>query len=208
MYRNFFKRGMDFMIALLALILLSPFFVVVYLLLLIANRGNPFFIQPRPGRSEATFNLYKFKTMTDAVDSNGELLPDEERITAIGEVIRKTSLDEIPQLFNVIKGDMSLVGPRPLLIKYLPFYTDKERRRHTVRPGITGLAQVKGRNLLSWDKKLALDAYYARKVSLRLDLIILWQTVLQVLSRKDVVVNPHLIYPPLDIERQHFMTKL
>ncbi len=146
--------------------------------------------------------------MTDAVDVHGELLPDEERVTPIGELVRKTSLDEIPQLINVVKGDMSLVGPRPLLMRYLPYYSDKERARHSVRPGITGLAQVKGRNLLSWDKKLALDAYYVQNLSLRLDLIILWQTAVNVVNRKDVVVNPHLIFPPLDIERKHLETKV
>lgn len=198
----------DVTLGFIALLVLSPFFVAIYLLLLMIYKGNPIFIQPRPGHSEVPFKLYKFKTMSDAVDLQGELLPDEERITAVGEVVRKSSLDEIPQLINVIKGDMSLVGPRPLLMKYLPYYTAKERARHSVRPGITGLAQVKGRNLLSWDKKLALDAHYARNVSLKLDLIILWQTVLKVLGRKDVVVNPHLIYPPLDIERKHQETDL
>jgi lipopolysaccharide/colanic/teichoic acid biosynthesis glycosyltransferase len=198
---------MDFTIALLAFVLLLPFSIVVYLLLFIATKGNPIFIQARPGRNEVTFKLYKFKTMSDDVDSNGNLLPDEERITALGELIRKTSLDEIPQLINVLKGDMSLVGPRPLLIKYLPYYTQKEKTRHSVRPGITGLAQVKGRNLLSWDKKLALDAYYARHLSMKLDVIILWQTAIKVIKRKDVVINPHLIYPPLDIERELSRTR-
>jgi lipopolysaccharide/colanic/teichoic acid biosynthesis glycosyltransferase len=207
-YRVFFKRLIDFILALLALILLSPFFIIIFLLLLVVNKGNPLFIQQRPGQHEVPFNLFKFKTMTDAVDSFGELLPDEDRVTKVGELVRKTSLDEIPQLINVIKGDMSLVGPRPLLMKYLPYYTDKESARHSVRPGITGLAQVKGRNMLSWDKKLALDAYYSRHLSLRLDLIILWQTALKVLSRKDVVVNPHLVFPPLDIERQHLTTDI
>ncbi len=202
MYKGFGKRFLDLTLAILALLLLSPVFIATYLVLLIANKGNPLFVQERPGRHEVSFRLYKFKTMTDAVNDTGELLADEDRITKVGVLVRKTSIDEIPQLINVLLGNMSLVGPRPLLIKYLPYYTEKERIRHSVRPGITGLAQVKGRNLLSWDKKLALDAHYANQYGLKLDLQILWQTVVNVLSRKDVVANPQLIYPPLDIERR------
>jgi len=158
MYKNFFKRVFDFLAAFFGLLLLSPIFIIVMIGLAFANQGKPFFFQARPGKGERVFKIIKFKSMNDKKDANGNLLSDAERLTPVGAFVRKTSLDEIPQLINILKGDMSLIGPRPLLVAYLPFYTDREKLRHTVRPGITGLAQVNGRNTINWDERLALDA--------------------------------------------------
>ena len=154
-----------------------------------ANGGKPFFYQLRPGKGERIFKIIKFKTMNDRRDANGQLLPDAERLTKIGTFVRKTSLDEIPQLLNVLKGDMSLIGPRPLLVKYLPYYSKREQLRHTVRPGITGLAQVNGRNKLNWDDRLELDAQYVENLSFLLDIKILFRTIVNVLLRKDIAVG-------------------
>ena len=154
-----------------------------------ANGGKPFFYQLRPGKGERIFKIIKFKTMNDRRDANGQLLPDAERLTKIGTFVRKTSLDEIPQLLNVLKGDMSLIGPRPLLVKYLPYYSKREQLRHTVRPGITGLAQVNGRNKLNWDDRLELDAQYVENLSFLLDIKILFRTIINVLLRKDIAVG-------------------
>jgi lipopolysaccharide/colanic/teichoic acid biosynthesis glycosyltransferase len=155
-------------------------------LLYLANKGTPFFIQPRPGKDERIFKIIKFKTMTDARDANGKLLPDAQRLTTIGKIVRSSSLDEIPQLFNVLAGDMSLIGPRPLLVSYLPRYDEFQKRRHEVRPGITGWAQVNGRNAISWPQKFGYDVWYVDHLSLALDLRILWLTVLKVLKREGI----------------------
>jgi undecaprenyl phosphate N,N'-diacetylbacillosamine 1-phosphate transferase len=186
MYRNFLKPVIDFILALLGLLVLSPVLIVVWVLLLWANRGKPFFIQPRPGKNTRTFSIIKFKTMNDKRDEKGNLLPDAQRLTPIGKWIRKTSLDEIPQLINVLKGDMSLVGPRPLLIHYVHLYNDFQNRRHEVKPGITGWAQVNGRNAISWDEKFALDVYYVEHLSWKLDLKIIFKTIQKVLLREGI----------------------
>jgi undecaprenyl phosphate N,N'-diacetylbacillosamine 1-phosphate transferase len=181
MYVSFLKRILDFMAAILGFICVLPIFSLVSLLLAVANRGSIFFIQARPGRGGHIFNIIKFKTMTNQKDASGQLLPDSVRLTSIGRFVRKTSLDEIPQLLNVIKGDMSLIGPRPLLVEYLPLYSSEQARRHEVRPGITGWAQVNGRNAIDWDEKFRLDVWYVDNISFALDLRILLLTVKKVL---------------------------
>ena len=186
MYRNFFKRVFDFVLSLMALIILSPVFIVLIILGAIIMRGNPFFFQDRPGKNEKIFKLIKFRSMSNKKDKNGNLLPDEKRITSYGEFIRKTSLDELPELLNILKGDMAIVGPRPLLVKYLPYYTEEERLRHTVRPGLTGLAQINGRNNLDWDPRLALDVEYVKNLSLINDIKIIFKTVFKVFKREDI----------------------
>lgn len=181
MYKNFFKRILDLVVSILCIILLSPVFIVVMLMLFIVNRGNPFFLQGRPGKKARIFKIIKFKTMNDKKDSYGNLLPDVDRLTFIGRILRKTSLDEIPQMLNVIKGDMSLVGPRPLLPEYLPKYTDFQKRRHEVRPGITGLAQVRGRKQMLFSERFKIDVYYVDHLSLFLDVKIILLTIKTVL---------------------------
>ena len=168
------------------LLVSSPVWLIVLLLLAISNQGKIWFIQPRPGKDGVIFNVIKFKTMNDVRDKNGALLSDESRLTWIGNIIRKTSLDELPQLFNVLKGDMSIVGPRPLLVEYLPLYNEEQRRRHHVKPGITGWAQVNGRNSISWTEKFKLDVYYVEHLSFMLDIKILFLTVLKVVKREGV----------------------
>jgi lipopolysaccharide/colanic/teichoic acid biosynthesis glycosyltransferase len=180
LYKKFLKRLIDFLAASIGFILLLPIFLVVTILLFIANQGKPFFFQVRPGKNGILFKVIKFKTMNDKKEINGKLLPDADRLTTIGNFVRKTSLDEIPQLLNVIKGDMSLVGPRPLLVEYLPLYDVKQRRRHNVKPGITGWAQINGRNTVSWEQKFEYDVWYVDNISLALDLKILFMTVLKV----------------------------
>ena len=186
MYLKIIKPLFDFLIALLGCIFLLPVILLVTLILLIINKGNPFFFQIRPGKNGKYFRIYKFKTMTDERDEEGNLLPDSQRLTLIGRLIRKTSLDEIPQLFNVLKGEMSLVGPRPLLPEYLDVYTDTQKKRHLVKPGITGWAQVNGRNAISWTRKLELDVWYVKHVSMMLDIKILWMTFLKVLRSEGI----------------------
>lgn len=202
MYRTFWKRILDVIIAIAVLILLFPFFLIITVGLLIFNRGKPFFKQLRPGRNEKIFELYKFKTMNDRVDEQKNLLPDSERLTFIGRVLRRTSLDELPQLINVITGDMSLIGPRPLLPRYLPFYSAREKLRHQIRPGITGWAQVNGRNMASWNDRLEADVYYYNNLSFKLDALIVYKTIQSVFSAKDVVIDPDSLMDPLDIERK------
>ena len=186
MYKTFLKRILDLLSAFIILIVASPFFILSFILLGIANKGKVFFVQARPGKDEKIFKIIKFKTMTDEKDANGELLPDVDRLTRVGSFVRKTSLDEIPQLLNVITGDMSLIGPRPLLVKYLKLYNEEQKKRHNVRPGITGWAQVNGRNAISWQRKFEYDVWYVENCSLLLDIKILWLTILKVIKRDDI----------------------
>lgn len=186
MYRSVFKRLLDFIVSLLGLLLLSPVFLLVTFLLFLANSGKPFFFQLRPGLEGRLFKIIKFKTMNDKKDGNGNLLSDAERLTKVGAFVRKTSLDEIPQLFNVLRGDMSLIGPRPLLPQYLPLYNNFQRRRNEVRPGITGWAQVNGRNSLSWEEKFSYDVWYVDNLSFALDVKILLLTLKKVLIREGI----------------------
>lgn len=186
MYKDFIKRIIDFWAALLGFLFLSPIFLVVMIGLSIANRGKPFFFQKRPGKNEKIFKIIKFKTMNDKKDLEGNLLSDAERLTAMGSFVRKTSLDEIPQLLNVIKGDMSLIGPRPLLVQYLPLYDEEQKKRHRVRPGITGWAQVNGRNAISWEKKFEFDVWYVENLSFLLDMKIIFQTLKKVFIREGI----------------------
>ncbi len=206
MYKHCLKRVLGFSISLLALICLSPVLLVVTIWLHFANKGaGAFFLQERPGKDAKIFKIIKFKTMTDERDADGNLLPDAQRLTRVGRFVRSTSIDELPQLVNVVKGDMSLIGPRPLLPDYLPFYTEREKLRHTVRPGITGWAQVNGRNNVTWDDKLEYDAYYVEHLSFLLDCRIVLITVKKVLQRKDVNVVPASNSLRLDEERRDKM---
>lgn len=189
MYKKIIKRFLDFIIALIGLILILPLFVLVIVGLFFANDGKPFFFQIRPGKNGRLFKIIKFKTMNDKKDSEGNLLSDEYRLTKIGAFVRKTSLDEIPQLLNVLKGDMSLIGPRPLLPEYLPLYNESQRRRHEVKPGITGWAQVNGRNAISWEQKFEYDVWYVENVSFLLDLKILYQTIKKVFKREGITAE-------------------
>lgn len=186
LYRNLLKRIIDFILSLTAFIVLLPVFLVVTLLLYIANQGKPFFLQPRPGKHGNIFRVIKYKTMNDQKDAQGNLLPDEVRLTPVGKFVRKTSLDEIPQLLNVIKGDMSLIGPRPLLVEYLPLYNEVQKRRHEVRPGITGWAQVNGRNAISWNEKFRYDVWYVDNMSLWLDLKIIFLTIFKIFKSEGI----------------------
>ena len=186
MYNNFFKRLFDFAAALTGIVILSPVFIIVTIFLAVANDGKPFFIQPRPGKHGRIFRIVKFKTMNDKKDADGNLLSDEIRLTKIGSFVRKTSLDEIPQLFNIIIGDMSLIGPRPLLTQYLHLYSDFQNRRHEVKPGITGWAQVNGRNAISWDKKFELDVWYVDNMSFLLDVKIIFRTIQKVVKSEGI----------------------
>jgi lipopolysaccharide/colanic/teichoic acid biosynthesis glycosyltransferase len=186
MYKSFFKRVFDFLAAFSGLVVLSPIFVFVTVGLFFANQGKPFFFQLRPGKDGVIFKIIKFKTMNDKKDPNGNLLSDAQRLTSIGSFVRKTSIDEIPQLFNVLMGDMSLIGPRPLLVHYLDLYSDFQKRRHAVRPGITGWAQVNGRNAISWDKKFELDVWYVDHISFLLDVKILFMTIQKVVKSEGI----------------------
>lgn len=191
-YRDLFKPVIDFAIAFIAFVILSPVFLLVAIVLFIQNNGKPFFLQPRPGKNGKVFKVMKFKTMTDKKGPDGELLPDADRITSVGNFVRKSSLDEIPQLLNVIFGDMSLVGPRPLLIEYLPLYNEVQKRRHDVRPGITGWAQVNGRNAISWEQKFEYDVWYVKNISPTLDIKILWKTVAKVFKSEGISADGHV----------------
>lgn len=187
MYKNYFKRVFDFSIALFAIVIASPLMITVAVWLHFANKGaGVFFLQERPGHYGKIFKVVKYKTMTDEKDSNGNLLPDEERLTPIGKFIRSTSIDELPQLINVLKGDMALIGPRPLLVKYLPLYSKKQARRHEVRPGISGWAQCHGRNAISWTQKLEYDVWYVDNISLWTDIRIIWKTIISVVQRDGI----------------------
>ncbi len=197
-YKNTIKSILDYFAALLALIFFSPILIIFSILLFFANKGKPFFYQTRPGKDENLFKIIKFKTMTDKKDAAGNLLPDKNRLTTIGKIVRKTSIDELPQLINILKGDMSFIGPRPLLVRYLPHYTEKEKLRHSVKPGITGLAQVSGRNVLNWDDRLQKDVEYVENLTLRLDFKIFFKTIKNVLASKDIVVDPSSIMDDLE----------
>ena len=189
MYKNYFKRLFDFMFAFIGLVLLSPLFIILTVSLFFANQGQPFFFQTRPGKNEKLFRIVKFKTMSDRKDAEGNLLSDSDRLTLIGGFMRKTSLDELPQLFNVLRGDMSLIGPRPLLPIYLPLYNETQRKRHEVKPGITGWAQVNGRNAISWEQKFEYDVWYVEHLSLHLDFKILFLTIKKVMIKEGVNSN-------------------
>lgn len=202
MYKNYFKRILDFTIVFCALSCIWWLLAIFAVWLHFANKGaGAFFFQERPGRNEKIFKIIKFKTMTDEKDEEGNLLPDRERLTKVGKFIRSTSIDELPQLINVLKGDMALIGPRPLLVRYLPYYTEREKLRHSVRPGITGWAQVNGRNNITWDHKLECDAYYAEHVSLFFDIKVLLLTVYKVFRREGAIADKKENY--LDIERKN-----
>lgn len=197
-YSKCYKRVFDVCFSLMVIIILIPIFLTILLLLIFANRGNPFFLQERPGWKERPFKVIKFKTMNDQKDEKGNLLPNHSRITKVGSILRKSSLDEIPQLFNVLIGDMSLVGPRPLLFKYIPLYSKEQRRRHETRPGITGWAQVNGRNAISWTKKFDLDIYYVDNISFCLDLKILWLTFQKVFQSEGINLSEVITSEPFN----------
>lgn len=196
MYKNYIKRIIDFFIALIGFIVLSPIFVFVTIGLYFANDGKPFFFQARPGLNGKIFKIIKFKTMNDKKDVNGNLLPDADRLTPLGAFVRKTSLDEIPQLINVLKGDMAIIGPRPLLPQYLPLYNNDQKRRHDVRPGITGWAQVNGRNAISWTKKFELDVWYVDHVSFSTDVKVFFTTFKKVFKREGISADGHVTIEP------------
>lgn len=186
MYAKCLKRVIDFCLSLIALIVLSPILLILVIVTAVAMKGNPFFTQQRPGKNEKIFKLIKFRTMTNEKDENGELLPDDVRLNKFGKLLRSTSLDELPELINILKGDMSIVGPRPLLVRYLPRYNDEQRRRHNVRPGLTGNAQANGRNAISWDEKFKLDIEYVDNISFAFDVKIIFDTVKSVLKRDGI----------------------
>ncbi len=209
MYAKYVKRPLDFMLSLTALIILSPLLLILTIVGAIAMKGNPFFVQKRPGKiskktgHEKIFSLIKFRTMSNAKDKNGNLLPDKDRLNRYGKFLRSTSLDELPELVNIVKGDMAIVGPRPLLVEYLPYYTDEERKRHTVRPGLTGLAQVNGRNAVSWEDIFKHDLEYVGNVSFYRDLKILIQTAYKVICRVDIIVAQSDDSGNLNVERSN-----
>lgn len=220
MYSSKIKRILDIILSLCAVIVLLPILIILTIVGFIEMKGNPFFTQDRPGKNEKIFKLIKFRTMSNAKDRHGNLLPDEKRLNKYGRLLRSTSLDELPEIINILKGDMSIVGPRPLLVEYLPYYTNKERHRHDVRPGLTGLAQVKGRSFLSWEEIFKFDLEYVKKCSFRMDIFILILTVKKVIARKDIadvssawkdkngryhcLVNgiDTILHDPLNIERE------
>jgi len=191
MYKKYIKRILDFTLSLIALIVLSPVLLVIAILVRIKLGSPIIFKQKRPGLNEKIFTLYKFRTMTDKKDEEGNLLPDSERLTKFGKFLRSTSLDELPELINIIKGDMSIVGPRPLLVEYLPYYTEEERKRHSVRPGLTGLAQVSGRNSISWEEKFKEDIEYIQNITLKQDIKIIFKTVEKVFKREGISQEGH-----------------
>ena len=201
-YAKYVKRPIDFIVSSIALIFLGPVMVMLMLLGVIKVKGNPFFMQERPGKNEKIFKLIKFRTMTNEKDVNGEFLPDDIRLIPYGRFLRKTSLDELPELINIFKGDMSIIGPRPLLVRYLPYYTEREHKRHTVRPGLTGLAQVNGRNSLPWDSRLEMDVQYVENISFIEDLKIFLKTIGKVVKHEDVVDAGHFEMKDLDQERK------
>ncbi|OUV40636.1 MAG: hypothetical protein CBC71_07075 [Rhodobacteraceae bacterium TMED111] len=192
MYKSYFKRPFEVILVLIAMFFFMPIYLIIILLSIITLGFPIFFKQPRPGLNGTIFNIYKFRTMTNDIDKNGTLLPDKDRITKFGNFLRSTSLDELPGLWCVLIGDMSLVGPRPLLVEYLPLYSPRQSRRHEIKPGITGWAQVNGRNAISWNEKFELDLWYVDNQSFRLDINILWLTLIKVINRKDISHNNHV----------------
>lgn len=189
MYEKYIKRMLDFALSLAALIVLTPLLLVLMIVGFFAMKGNPFFTQERPGRNEKIFKLIKFRTMTNEKDKEGKLLPDEKRLIPYGRFLRSTSLDELPELINILKGEMSIIGPRPLAVQYLPYYTEEERHRHDVRPGLSGLAQVNGRNSLQWEKRFAYDLEYVRNITFLQDVKIIFKSVKKVFAKEDIVVR-------------------
>ena len=201
-YSKYIKRLLDILISLTFIVLFSWLYLILVILVRIKLGSPVLFCQERPGRNEKIFTLYKFRTMTDKRDEKGNLLPDSERLTKFGSMLRSTSLDELPEMFNILKGDMSLIGPRPLLVEYLPYYTKEERLRHSVRPGLTGLAQVSGRNYLAWDKRLAKDVEYVNHISFIMDVGIIIKTIMVVFKKEDVSVDTNVVEGYLWDERQ------
>ncbi len=213
MYKRIIKRVIDFLLSLIAIIVLSPLLVVLSLIGAVKMKGNPFFTQERPGWHEKVFKLIKFRTMTNERGEDGELLPDEDRLNSYGEYLRSTSLDELPELFNILLGQLSIIGPRPLLVSYLQYYTEEEHHRHDVRPGLTGYAQVHGRNYVTWEDKFKMDLWYVEHMSFLTDVKILWDTVLVVFKRENIetaskIVHDGVTYQPLDVERSKTREKI
>lgn len=203
MYAKIIKRPLDFVLSLCAIIVLSPVLLLLMVIGAVAMKGNPFFTQLRPGKNEKIFKLIKFRTMTCEKDKEGNLLPDDKRLTKYGKFLRSTSLDELPELLNILKGDMAVIGPRPLLPEYLPYYTEEERKRHNIRPGLTGLAQVNGRNAIaSWEERFEYDVKYVNECSLLMDIGILWKTVYKVVKKSDILVGSEIKVGRLDDARK------
>lgn len=202
MYAKFFKRIIDFLLSLIALLVLSPVLLILMIVGAFAMKGNPFFTQLRPGKNERIFKLVKFRTMTCEKDANGNLLPDDKRLTKYGKFLRSTSLDELPELWNILKGDMAIVGPRPLAVQYLDYYTDSERKRHNVLPGLTGLAQVNGRNSITWEEKFAYDLEYVEKISFGRDIKIVLKTIQTVIGHKDIGTRGEASLMDFDVYRK------
>lgn len=201
LYNKYIKRILDILISLTFIVLFSWLYLILVILVRIKLGSPVLFCQERPGYNEKIFKLYKFRTMTDKRDEKGNLLPDSERLTKFGSMLRSTSLDELPEMFNILKGDMSLIGPRPLLVEYLPYYTDEERLRHSVRPGLTGLAQVSGRNYLAWDKRLARDVEYVNHISFIMDVKIIIKTIMVVLKKENIAIDTNIVEGNLCDER-------
>lgn len=207
MYKKFFKRFLDIVLSLIAIIVLSPVYIIISILVLIFMGWPILFKQPRPGKDEKIFNMYKFRTMTNKKDKDGNLLPDEQRLNGFGKFLRKTSMDELPELFLILTGKMSIIGPRPLLVKYLPYYTDEEHHRHDVRPGLTGLAQASGRNLVGWDERFKLDVEYVNNVTFLGDVKIILNTIKTVLKREGITDSKTETMTSLDEERKEVCIK-
>ena len=207
-YERFFKRFLDIFCSLMALIFLGWLLLIVAILVRVKLGSPVLFKQERPGKNEKIFKLYKFRTMTNEKDENGNLLPDNVRLTKFGRFLRKTSLDELPEIINILKGDMSIIGPRPLLVEYLPYYDDNEKRRHDVRPGLTGWAQVNGRNFVNWDNRLAYDIEYVDKITFAIDVKILFKTAFKFLKKQDIAVDTNTVEPNFAKERQERMEKV
>lgn len=211
-YERYIKRTLDFILSFCALILLSPLLLVLIIVGAVAMKGNPFFTQARPGKNEKVFKLIKFKTMSNARDKDGKLLPDEVRLNNYGKFLRSTSLDELPELVNILVGQLSIIGPRPLLVSYLPYYTKKEHHRHDVTPGLTGLSQISGRNYVTWEDKFTMDLKYVNNISFGMDLYILLKTATVVFKRENIetassIEHDGIVYRPLDVERANIMRK-